>query len=64
MLLQKVRFPSVLWPGSFPLCKCTHLLMGSFRILAVVNSAAMNIEVLMFFELVFRVSLNIFPEVG
>ena len=72
MLLQGVNFSSSLPPNSIPLCKWPivvffiHLLMdtGYFHILAIVNNAAVNIGVLMFFQLEFWVSSNIFPEVG
>ena len=37
--------------------------LGCFQILEIVNKAAMNIEVLMFFRLVFWVPSDIFPEV-
>ena len=58
MLLQRVKFSSFTWPSRIPLWKCpivavsTHLLKDTWAasILAIVNSAAMNTEVLMFFR--------------
>ena len=55
ILSQKVGVPSFLPSSSSPLCKCTtaflsaHLLMGFSQILAIVNNAALNIGVYIFF---------------
>ena len=38
--------------------------LGCIHILVIVNNAAKNIGVLMFFQLVFWVPSDIFPEVG
>ena len=70
MLLQWVKFSSFLWSSSSPLCECPIIVsstpghLGCFFILVTVNNAAMNIEVLMFFQLVFWVPSDIFLEVG
>ena len=45
------------------ICSSTDGYLGCFQILAIVNNAGMNIRVLVFFELVFWVSLDKFPEV-
>ena len=59
MLSQRVKFSSFLWPCSILLCKCpivvlsTHLLidMGCCHTLTIVNNSAMNIGVLMSFQI-------------
>ena len=72
MTLQNISIPSFLLLHSIPLCKCTtdffYLLMNdwhldSFQMLAIVNSTAINIEVLFFFVLVFWDLWCIVPEV-
>ena len=49
---------------SFFIYSSTDGHLGCFQILAIVNNTAMNIGVHIFFELVFLVSLDMFPEVG
>ena len=60
MLLQKVKFSSFLWPGSIPIVYMSHSCfihlstdghLGYFHILGIVNNSAMNIRVLMFFQI-------------
>ena len=78
MWSQRIRFPSFLWQSSILLCKCTtavttnrkghHLPtdgpLGCFQILAVVNNAAMNIGVLMFFQISVLGSCRYIPRSG
>ena len=64
MLLQMALFHSVLWLSSIPLCVCwggghicfIHSPVGghlvSFHVLAIVNSAAVNIGVHVFFQII------------
>ena len=72
-LSHKVRFPSFLWPNSILMCKCTtdffihsptdgHL--GCFYILAIINNAAMNTGVLMFFQISVLGSFRYIPRSG
>ena len=61
MFSQMAGFGSFLWPGSIPLCVyvCDDLLIhssihrhfGCFHILAIVNSATVNIGVHMSFQI-------------
>ena len=70
-LLQKVRFPSFLWPSGIPLCTGTAVFTrlsvdghwGRFRGLAVVSSAAVSIGCMYSFKSVFWVSLDIYSKV-
>ena len=72
MLSQRVKFSSFLWPCSIPLCKCpivvlsTHLLidMGCCHTLTIVNNSAMNIGVLMFFQISVLGSFRYIPRSG
>ena len=59
MLLHKVRFCTT----AFLCTRQTDGHLGYFQILAIVNNAAVSIGVHSFFELVFLVSLDIFPVV-
>ena len=64
MLLQMALFHSVLWLSSIPLCVCwggRHICfihspvsghLVSFHVLAIVNSAAVNIGVHVFFQII------------
>ena len=71
MLLQVVIFHSVLWSSHTPLYICisaflyTHLLMGTWVasiILAIVNDAAMNIGVHVFFRISVLGFFDKYPE--
>ena len=73
ILSQRVKYSFFffLQPSSIPLCKCpnavlsTHLLggpLGCLRILVIVNNAAMNIWVLMFFQSSVLVSFRCIPR--
>ena len=59
-----------LWPHSIPLCKCpivilpTHRHLGYFHILVIVNNAAMNIGVHMFFHISVLGFFRYFPRGG
>ena len=59
MLLQMALFHSFLWPSSIPLCTYIYHIsiyssviesLGCLYVLAIVNSAAMNIEVYVSFQ--------------
>ena len=64
---------SFLWLSSIPLYKCPILVhmhsstdgpLGCFHILVIVNNAAMNTAVLMFFQISVLGSFSYIPEVG
>ena len=73
MLLQNVRVSSFLLLHSVPLCTCpaaflfTHLLMGTlecFQVLAIINSAAINIGAHIFFCIDVLGSMGYIPRSG
>ena len=73
MLSQRVRFSSFLTARSYSIVWMDHSFFihssadghwGCLQISAVGNNAAVNIECLYSFKLVFHVSEDIFPEVG
>ena len=72
MLSQKVGIPSLFLLHSIPLCKYIRFLihsstdghLGCFQLLAIVNSAAMNIGVHMFFQIGVLGFLGYIPSNG
>ena len=69
MLLQLTLFLSFLWLSNIPLCIYYHIIfihspvdghLGCFRVLAIVNSAALNIEVHVSFQII--VFLQIYAQ--
>ena len=70
MLSQRVKWSSFSWLSSIPLCKhpivvlSTHLLMGSFHILEIVNNTAVNIRMFIFFRISVLGSFGYIPRRG
>ena len=71
MLLQMAKFHSFLWLCGIPLYICTTSLfihlsvgghLGCFHVLAIVNSAAMNIGVHVSFQISVSVSFRYIPS--
>ena len=64
MLLKMALFHSFLWLSSSPLCICTNGHLGCFHVLAIVNSASVNIGVHVSFQQQAFISHVMSAEVG
>ena len=75
MLLQMALFHSFLWLNSIPLCVCVRVCiyiyqssinghLGCFHVLAIVNSAAINIGVHVSFQIIVLSNYKYMPRSG